>query len=131
MKKLCLYLVLANVLVHPTDILASDHAELDAFCQKLEKIELEGIKTELAEGHLSKKEADNETSLILTTEQCVCYFQNMNDRAGTDYTTRLQKYLLASVPLSEAVEPGEPKLPDDLNEVELLNGIATACGIED
>ena len=126
MKEFYLYLVCAGILIQPTNAFA-DSGDNDVFCQELKQIELEGIRMELAEGHLTKKEADYETSLILTTEQCICYFKKMIDGAGADYTAGLQKYLLAT---DKAIDLDEPVLPEGLDESKLNKGISTACGID-
>jgi len=49
--------------------------------------------------------------------------------AGVDYTAQLWKFLLASDPLDETVALDEPELPDGVDEVKLIHGIATACGL--
>lgn len=127
----CIFVLI--ILMRPNAVLAIDYNNIESFCETLMELELEEIEADLTAEYITEAEAKIETQETLDNEQCVCFFQAMQDLTGAEYTLLVQKMSIEAftpVEISKMEEQGLLALPNNLDEDTLMEEITAACGIE-
>lgn len=127
-KNISCLVFFASILVQPTAARAVDYNNFGAYCQALEKQELEFIRMEVAKGYMTEEEAAEEIEYIPELEQCICFFQKALESAGSDFTLQLQKLWLESYTVEELAQMEDAENPEGMDIEAVMDSNAIACG---